>query len=371
MAAPCILRLDRGIAEASDAIEKACLLAEKACYLTRIGDNSSADAIRAELRLGFGDGHALKVSVLVMLLEGLQSYFKSLGGDAKDRLMRAQLLSRAAKNRELTAITSAWLAHIQFQEDRIDEAVETIRLAIEATEASHSAAVCRISCVMGDIFFWAGDLDSSRRWYAHARQAAVEYGDQAALGAITYNKSAFRVFDLRLKSAWNLQLDPAALQLADAESRSAANYQSAAGVTSLDHLLTGVKVGVHMLHERYSDALDLLIIMSRDGELPSSYLYRLVLLSDMILCYASLGFGIEAKTHLEVLLGSNIDRLPVEDLIIVYSNLNRALEKAPSNFLGLYNAKNISPLTQLFHAERAALMPVLQELVEIPATLRR
>lgn len=370
MSAPCLIRLDKAIAETSNELERAYLLAEKACYLTRIGDHSSASEIRDELRQDFGDGRDLKASVLVMVLEGLQSYFQSLGGDAKDRLTRAQFLSKAAGHSELTALTSAWLGHVQFNEGNLLAAVESVKLATETIKAGQWAALVRISLVVADVFMAVGNLSSSKRWYSHARHAAVTYGDQAAIGAITYNQAALRVYELRLRSALGLPINVETLQLADAESRSAANYQHSTGATSLEHLLISVKVGLDMLLERHESALDLLSDLLVAGEIPHDYPYRAVLQADAVLCCTSLNRSVEAEQHLNGLLKSNLHDLPLDDQIILFSTLNRAAKNNPDAFESSYSEVDIEALGDRLSAQNAAVMPALAFFDDIPQSLR-
>jgi len=305
-----------------------------------------------------------------MLLEGLQSYFQSLGGNSRDRIMRAQLLSRASRNQELTALTSAWLAHIQFQEGSIGAAIESIHVAVGAIEVGHWAALGRISSVLADVFLTVGDAELARRWYAHARHAAVQYGDQAALGAITYNQSALRLFDLRLIQAIGSTIDLQTLQLAESEGKSALNYQIASGVTSLGHLLTGVQVSVEMLKSRYDEALPLLSSLLLDEELPQSYQYRSVLLSDAVLCCAALGLISDAKKYWSQLVAQDLEILPLDDRIIVISNLNRGVECAPEVFEGSYAVRSIGDLALELSKQRANFIESLTLFSDIPQALR-
>ncbi len=369
MAAPCLNRLDEAIASTRDELDRGYLLAEKGCYLARVGEHSAAAAIRDELRRGFGKDRDLKMSVLVMVLEGLMSYFQSLGEDARDRMARAQLLSRAADSRELTALTSAWLAHIEYNQGALLAALENVQLSIDSIENGQWLVLSRISSVLGDFFTANGDSVSARAWYSHARNAAVKYGDQAALGAIAYNQSAFRIFDLRLKRAVGMPVDPQSLELADAESRSASNYQLVAGVSALGHLLKSVSVSVAILRDQHQQALVLLSELFSENQIPASYSYRAVLLADAVLCCVKLGLPSKAKEYFTELAESELDQLPLDDQIIVFWDLNCAFSQAPELFSSIYSTRNISELAELLERQRAVHTSHLVRFKAIPAAL--
>jgi tetratricopeptide (TPR) repeat protein len=370
MTAPCIIRLDHAISISRDEVEKACLLAEKGSYLARIGEYSSAESIRAGLREQFGSGRSLKVSVLLMLLEALLAYFQSLGGDAKDRLLRAQLLSIGSKNRELIALTTAWLGHIQFNEGSIEEAISSARMAIETIEKGQLAASIRVGLLVGDILLTTRQSNDSKNWYSLARDAAVKYGDQAAIGAITYNQATLRAFNLRLEAASGATPDPQAIRLADAEIRSASNYQAVAGVKSLDHLLVGTRVGVDVLSERYTSALVLLNELLQDGEIPEAYPYRSVLLSDAVLCSVKLNEKELAKRYCNQLTGIPIRSLPLDDQIIIFSNLNRVHRTAPELLDSGYVESDVQAMLMQLDERHNALVDGLGPLRDVPEELR-
>lgn len=370
MTAPCISRLDRGISEAPTEASKAHLLAEKACYLVRVGEYAQAELIRADLREKFGKGSDLKAVVLLMLLEALQGYFRSLGGDAKDRLLRAQLLSRAARDKELIALTSAWLAHIQFHEGDLASTLKSLKLAIENTEIGHWAALARISSILGDMYLTVDRPLVAQRWYGHARNAAVMYGDQATIGAITYNQSAFRLFDLRLKAALGRSVDTGALELASAEIKSAVNYQATAGVKSLEHLLTSARVSVELLCDRYEAAGNLLFALLDQGDIPQDYPYRSVLLADAVLCCATLGLNESATRFLSDLFSSRLDALPLDDQIIIFHDLNKVRAIAPNLLDEKHSQVDVAALGQRLEMQRAVLASDMGDLQDIPSSLK-
>ncbi len=253
MTSPLVARLETELRGATDPVERGALSAELACYEARIGDFERAEVRRVELRKEFGDGHSARVSILIMCLEGLLLYFKDLDPRARDRLFRANLLSTACRQSALIALTSAWLAHIDFNQGRFSSMAIAISKCFEAIDADDGSAMCRVSLVLGDSFSFVGQAPLSRTWYEHARVVASRIGDQAAVGALTYNRAALHVASARVRRLTS-SLETSEVNYIDAEVRSAINYQYVARLASLDHLLRASRIGVLILQEKYHDA---------------------------------------------------------------------------------------------------------------------
>ena len=243
MTSPYEARLNHRIAVAQSDIERAVSYAELGCYHARIGDFRGAESVRQNLRAEFGDGRSLVVSVLIMTLEALLLYFTELRPESRDRLLRAKLLSTAAKHPSSIAITAAWLAHVEFNAGLYREMSESIEACLTAIGSQDESAECRVSLVLGDAFLYIGREVPSRRWYDRARLAANKMGDQAAIGALTYNRAALRVSAIRMMEIEGVVPDDQ-LSLTRSEVNSAINYQSIAGLQSLDHLLASAKIGI-------------------------------------------------------------------------------------------------------------------------------
>lgn len=288
MVSPLESRLTARIAEATDESLRGIYLAELACYCARVGDFDRAESHRVELRSVFGDGRDLRVSVLIMTLEALLLYFRELSPAARDRLLRARLLCTAAKEHRLLALTSAWLAHIDFNLDRFDEMSESIALGIRSLDADDGAAECRLALVLGDAFMYCEQEAAARHWYDRAHVSAIRLGDQAAIGAMTYNRAALRVANLRIAKV----VEPSRavdFALAKAELKSATNYQAVAGLRSLDHLLKAAQVGVLMLEDDFSSASTHIQQILDSGEVPIHSGAFHTLRADRLTCFVELG----------------------------------------------------------------------------------
>ena len=258
-----------------------------------------------------------------MCLEGLLLYFRELNEGARDRMARAHLLSSAVKDRPLTALTSSWLAHINFNENKFVEAISFIRLCLESLDRTNLAAACRVSLVIGDIFNYVQDRKSSLIWYSAARNFALEYGDQASIGALTYNRAALNVFSLRIQAVGG-SVNPELLDFAESEVNSAINYQAIAELQSLDHLLRGARCGLLMLRESYAEAKKEIIALLSSGQVPVGYYHRMIFQADLVRCYAETGEIHLAEREAELISPTQISKLSLDDQIVVFSSLQLA-----------------------------------------------
>lgn len=283
MVAPVVTRLSSEIAACSHSIRRAELTAELACYLARAGDLREAARLTDGLRADFGGGSHARVSVLIMLIEALRFYFADRSPCAFDRLRRACLISAGIRDRELVALSEAWMAQLCFRCGNYVEFGQSLRKAFDNLDEDNLSARCRLAITLASSFLLSNDHANSRYWYAKARDAAVSYGDQAAIGAITYNRAAIQVHVLRTARATGVSVlqDPA---LVLSEVDSAINYQRMVGLSSLDHLLCMPRLGALLALGRYADANALAERMLASAEIPLTSTERVMLAVDHALC---------------------------------------------------------------------------------------
>lgn len=322
MTSPLESKLLAKIQATADPAVRAEHVADLACYLARIGEFDRAEQFRSELRRDYGDGRDLRVSVLIMTLEALLLYFRELSPKAKDRLVRAKLLCGAGKEQQLLALTSAWLAHIEFNLGEFEAMETSIGDCINSLSADDGSAECRVALVLGDAFMHCGGPVPARRWYERARLAATKLGDQAAVGALTYNRAALRVASLRTASL-TLPYENHDFALAKSELSSAINYQAVAGLLSLDHLLKAAQVGVLILEQNFNAALTAIDAIFESGSIPPTYSAQLTLKSDRARCAAELGQVDLAKSCAQGISTSEVRSLEPDDSALCFSNLAR------------------------------------------------
>lgn len=323
MTSPLESRLLAAIERAVAPDERAIKTAQLACYLARIGEFERADALRIQLRDVYGNGSNVQVSILIMTLEGLLLYFKSLSPDARDRFARAELLSKSFGQHHLVALTSAWLAHVDFNLCRYDSMAVSISTCLDRIAHDDGSAECRVSLVLGDVFLFCDRGNEAQAWYERARRAYAVLGDQASIGAITYNRAALRAANLRLASLV-IPVETAQVSAIDLEVSSAVNYQAMVRSRSLDHLLRAARVGVNMVAGRFSDAdseIDQLLVA---GVVPDGTSEKLLLLADQAECYARLGDRVNAVSSLKSIESVELNGFPPDDLALVFNSMSNA-----------------------------------------------
>jgi tetratricopeptide (TPR) repeat protein len=171
-----------------------------------------------------------------------------------DRLRRAHALSRAINHPLLVPLCAAWLAHIEFNANRMERmlqyAVEALRLA----QPEHHAALARVSLVIADAFHYAGRFDLAKPWYAAVREHALAEGDDAMISAMLHYVAALRANRVRLADAFR-EPQPEEARRALLELESTSNYDLGIGTLSLAQLIPLVRAQLFMVQGRYSDAV--------------------------------------------------------------------------------------------------------------------
>jgi tetratricopeptide (TPR) repeat protein len=244
------------IAAARDPVEAACLRAQRGAYLARQGKVAQAEAIVKALRDEFGTRPNAEVTAWVSLVEALIHFYSQPGPKALDRLRRAHALSRAINHPVLVPLCAAWLAHIEFNANRMESmlqyAVEALRLA----QAEHHAALARVSLVIADAFHYAGRFDLAKPWYAAVREHALADGDDAMISAMLHNVAAFRANEVRLADAFGAPI-PSEAHRAMLETESIQNYDIGIGTLSMALLIPLMKAQLLASGGRFSEALEI------------------------------------------------------------------------------------------------------------------
>lgn len=321
--APIVIRLSEQISAASGAEERAVFQAALGSYMARIGKFDDAERLRLELRRDFGDGRSLRVSVRLMCLEALLLYFRDLSPVSRDRLARAHLLSKASNDRALVALTSSWLAHIDFNQNKFDTMASALLDCASAVGPDDAEADCRAAIVMGDALAYIGERKKSKEWYERARHLAVSIGDQASIGAVTYNSAALHIAFLRLASLQG-QIAGDDLSLAASEVQSAINYQVMAGLGSLDHLLHTARVGVLVLRRQFADAARLGREVLEREHVPPGSAQELLLKSDIAAALGRCAQDEGALAWIEQVPIAHVNTFEPDDRALILSSLSDA-----------------------------------------------
>lgn len=281
-------RLDQQISIAVDPVLAAELQVRKACYLSRTGYVDAARDILVEVRKHFGAGESARVSILIMLAEGILAYFETSTSTDSDRIARAQLIALAVKDRELSALTAAWKAHLEFEKSDYQSMLASLRLVFKLGDDSNHQALARASSVISNVCFMLGDRQRGQYWFMKCRDHALADGDQAMLDAILHNKAACGIADLRCKQCFGA-VDAAEIDLVRLEVASTTNYEMMTQTKALNQLNRVLAARVHILQGNYEKAVIEFRRIRDAGAFAKTNLSDKYVVLEMVYCLMCLG----------------------------------------------------------------------------------
>lgn len=182
-----LARLDADIRKTHHPIDNACLRAERASQLARLGQYDAARDEIAALHAGFDRQPNAAISAWLCLAEGCLTYYTSLSSAARDRFQRAHALSGAAQLTRIQALSAAWLAHMDYAALDVESTAQHLRQALLLAEPSQLSTIARACLVVGVAYHFAERLDLAQVWYTRARACASIEGDEATLSALVCN----------------------------------------------------------------------------------------------------------------------------------------------------------------------------------------
>lgn len=307
--------LEERLAVETNEYLRAELLAKKAAYLARTGVFEDARAVIASVRSQFGDGRSGRVTVLLMLAEGLLLHFESLNVGALDRLMRAQVLAQAGRDQELIALTSAWKGYLEFEKSAFDSAARSIALASTTASDDDHATRSRVASVLFTAFALCGDTSTAQTYFLSGREHAVKHGDQAALDALLHNKAVFGAARLRASNCVE-PIKGEALAFARTEVNSAKNLQQLARIKSLATYIELAEARLSILERRFDYALGRLEQLQGTGPFPKGHFGVDLGLIEQAYCLGQLGKIDEALERSEHSRDKDLSDFDVDDRLV-------------------------------------------------------
>ena len=250
--------LDARLARTRDPLQHACLSAERATLLARQGRLDEASAELDRIRARYASKPNALVTAWVCLGEGMVAYFGSFGPNARDRIKRALALSGACQAKSVAALSSAWLAQMDFANLDFEALIQHVAFALQETDADQHAPRARACLVAAEAFHWAERLDLAQPWYGRARQHALAEGDQSMISVLMHNMAWLRVAELRRRDAVGDSSESAYRQ-AKLGAESIHEFDGMAGISSLDSLVPVLRAQVEILACNFEVALALLL----------------------------------------------------------------------------------------------------------------
>lgn len=281
-------RLDERLRVEVNPNGRAELLAQIAGYLARVGRFDEAKAIISDVRSTFGDVRDGRVTVQVMLAEGLTLHFELLGAGAGDRILRAQVLAQAMGDRELNAIALAWRAHFAFEASDWRLTSELLSKAIECAADDNHAAFSRCAVVLFNAFALCGDRRQSQYWFLKGRDHALKQGDQATIDALLHSRATFGAAWLRAQNCKGI-VRQEEVALARREVASARNLQNLTRIEAHVRYIDLCDARLRTIDGDYEGAINLLTELRDDGPYPRGHFSQTLVDLELAYCRAKLG----------------------------------------------------------------------------------
>jgi tetratricopeptide (TPR) repeat protein len=218
-------RLEVESASCQNPIQKALIDAEQAYHSARAGDFQSARRLLSAIRELPRTQFAPTVAIWVMLSEGIIDFFEDLNPHAQDRFRRAYALGVSIGDLDLQSLTSAWLAHIEFDRRNYDAMVSSANRCLAIYPRGQSSSHARIFMVLANANLYAGNLARANAFYEKARAIAVADGDRSTVGAIVYNRAVLLLNNFRLQDSLDIG-DDVDIGLVSMAIESAATFQN-------------------------------------------------------------------------------------------------------------------------------------------------
>ncbi len=313
-------RIERKILAAFDPAEAAEWRLQRAIVQTRYGEFNLAQQEILDLRANFGDGNYPRISILILIAEGLILYFRDLSRNSINRVHLAFALAKSLQIRDLTATASSWLAHLYYNFDLYEKLSNSISETLPLVDHSSQDWIPRISLVVADALQLSGNWTEADEWYHMAHRHSTRLGDRLTLGAIIFNRLAVGLSRLRADYAANGG-EVAELRRWTTEASSAEYFHRGLSMHALPELLTFCNARAAFLEGKYDYAAELYGRIINNDSAIACGVNSSLLTSEVVLCKildtgnqhagpASFDFSLDA-----------CDGLAVDDRMVYHANL--------------------------------------------------
>lgn len=313
-------RIERHILLASDPTEAAEYRAQRAFIQARNGEFQSAEQEVVELRARYGDGNHPRVSILILIAEGLILYFRDLSAKSIDRIHLASALSKSLQIKDLTATANSWLAHLYYNFDHFEKLAKAINDTLILAEHSTHDWIPRISLVIADTLQLSGKWNEADRWYHIAHRHSIQQGDRLTLGAIIFNRLAAGLSKVRADYAANC-VERIDLRRWITEAGSAEHFHLGLSMRALPDLLTLCNARAAFLENHYEPAIAQYSIIQSEERAKLCGLNSKLIHSEIVLCKLLRGGYQPNEAELNCLPLNACDDLPIDDRMVYHANL--------------------------------------------------
>lgn len=357
-----LARLDAAIAAASSAVEAACLQAERAGLLARLGRFNEAADIVAQLRARHPTAQSPALTVWMCLAEGMLDHYRSQAASARDRIHRAYALSTAARLRPLIALSAAWLAHMDYVYDDLPGLARHVAEAWQEAEPEHHAARGRAALVAAQAYHWGRRLDRARPWYQRAHEHATAEGDDSTLSALLKNRAWISGNQARMASIFGEQLfpaDAAAIRQAQLSAESSEHFDAHVGRMSLRSLGPLMRAQLLLAQGRCAEALPALEAQLAQSLREGGDYMQPVLHSDIAWCQVQLGQPDKALASARAAEAGFVPDCEEEDRAAAHGRLRQVFAALKLEAQANAHAEQAAAQLETLREEQARLVSLL------------
>lgn len=320
--------LDAEISRTTDDARRGELTARKAAYLSRLGSFDQAQALLQNLRTQFGQGQSTRVSIWLMLAEGLLHTFRDLSDEGADRIMRANVLAGATRDRGLIAATSAWRAFTQSERSEFKGMTRSLNDAFANSDSHDHEVLARLYMVLANARTSLGERAAAHELYMLSRHHALECGDQATIDALIYNKAAFALAWLRAQWALGKE-EPDSLSQLRVELKSAKAYQQMVGVSAFSNFVHLSEARLLMLAQEYEAAINALVAVRSMQPFARYNFHESLVDLEIGYCLSQLNRQQEAEDQVRTALASDVAGIHEDDRLFATWLQTRLLQALP------------------------------------------
>ena len=358
-----LVRLDAQIEVARTPIEADCKRAERACYLARTGRIADAQAVVADLHQRYGLRPHIEVSVWVHLAEGLIGHFSEVDPTARQKIQRAKALCTAANLKHMQALTSAWMASMEYARLNMDAMFAEVETSLVHAVPQHHSARARAALAVAQAVHLAGRIDLARTWYDRVRIHTLPDGDDATISALMHGMASLHGELLRQTAMAGFPYVPeSANALVGAESNK--RFDELTRITSLQSLEPLLRAQIHSLLGNFGEACKLYEENLDAMDLRGGRRLQAHLLADRAWCRLKIGMRERALDDAHLALEQFVEETQLDDRATAHGRLAQIFEAVGQVDRAAYH----SQLAQQFWAKFAVVQAgILRRLPQISA----
>lgn len=298
-----------------------CLRAERAAYLARRGDSTTAESELSALRLSGLHIRSAAISSWINFAEGMQFHCNGMDRAASEKWQRSRAIADSGGLKYLSSLVSSWFFFLNYTCASIPLMKEDLQRCLILRAELNDQAKSRLALTIAQCFHVYGDVQSAKRWYTLSRLRALAYGDDVMLSALMHNMAWIRVSNARNEVLRGLTLsDSRELIYLGAETTVA--YEGLVGISSFGTMTPLLQAQVQMLNGQYSSAED---IITRNMDMVANSgigRVRAGLLADRAYCRALVGNGDAALVDVNAALSLARDDVHIDDLAVLHSRVS-------------------------------------------------